>query len=132
MKWIMKNKAAGKRKSLAFRVKVLALWLEKMRHNRYAKTRLVLRAKAILLRVGALGCSLYSFLAVCGLPDSILGETLIPWHLYIFAALGGAGGFAVGLALAVDADTEVYRLMETEWRDAALSGMMPHDRRHIG
>ncbi len=96
------------------------------------KRRLALRAKAILLRVGALGCSLYSFLAVCGLPDSILGETPIPWHLYIFAALGGAGGFAVGLALAVDADTEAYRLMETEWRDAALSGMIPQDRHRVG
>lgn len=132
MKWIMKNKAAGKRKSLAFRVKVLALWLEKMRHNRYAKTRLVLRAKAILLRVGALGCSLYSFLAVCGLPASLLGEVAIPWHLYLFASLGGAAGFAVGLALANDTDTKAYRLMAAEWRDAALSGMMPRGRRHIG
>lgn len=96
------------------------------------KSKLALRAKAILLRLGALSCGLYSFLAVCGLPDSILGETPIPWHLYIFAALGGAGGFAVGMALAVDADTEVYRLMGAEWRDAALSGMMPRDKRHIG
>lgn len=95
------------------------------------KRRLALRAKAILLRVGALGCSLYSFLAVCGLPDSILGETPIPWHLYIFAALGGAGGFAVGLALAVDADAKAYRLAEYEWRDA-LSGMAPRDRHRVG
>lgn len=130
MKWIMKNKAAGKRKSLAFRVKVLALWLEKMRHNRYAKTRLVLQAKAILLRVGALGCSLYSFLAVCGLPASLLGEVATPWHLYLFASLGGAAGFAVGLALANDTDTKAYCLMEAEWRNATYSGLEPRDRRH--
>lgn len=96
------------------------------------KSKLALRAKAILLRLGALSCGLYGFLAACGLPDSILGETPIPWHLYIFAALGGAGGFAVGLALAVDADTEAYRLMETEWRDAVLSGMAPRDRHRVG
>lgn len=100
--------------------------------HKVQKNRFALHAKAILLRVVALGCLLYGFLAVCGLPGSILGEVDIPWHLYIFAALGGAAGFAVLLALAADADTEAYRLMESEWRDAALSGMMPRDRRHIG
>lgn len=132
MKWIMKNKAAGKRKSLAFRVKVLALWLEKMRHNRYAKTRLVLRAKAILLRLGALASGLYSFLAACALAPSLCGDLSAPWHLYLFAALGGAAGFAALIHSANRVDAQVYRLMEAEWRDAALSGMMPRDKRHIG
>lgn len=96
------------------------------------KGRLALRAKAILLRLGALASGLYSFLAACALAPSLCGDLSAPWHLYIFAALGGAGGFAVGLALAVDADTEAYRLMETEWRDAVLSGMAPRDRHRVG
>lgn len=96
------------------------------------KRRLALRAKAILLRVGALGCALYSFLAVCGLAPSLCGEIPIPWHLYLFAALGGAAGFGALLQSANGVDAQVYRLMEAEWRDAALSGMMPRDKRHIG
>lgn len=132
MKRITNAQPAGRRKCLAARAKVLAQRLEALRRNRYTKKRLALRAKAILLRVGARGCSLYSFLAVCGLPASLLGEVTIPWHLYLFASLGGAAGFAVGLALANDTDTKAYRLMAAEWRDAALSGMMPRGRRHIG
>lgn len=95
------------------------------------KRRLALRAKAILLRVGALGCLLYGFLAVCGLSGSIFGEVDIPWHLYLFAALGGAAGFGLLLWLASDADAKAYRLAEYEWRDA-LSGMIPRGRHRAG
>ena len=91
-----------------------------------------LRAKAILLRLGALSCGLYGFLAACALAPSLCGEMSAPWHLYSFAALGGAYGFGALLHRANGVDAQVYRLMEAEWRDAALSGMMPRDRRHVG
>ena len=96
------------------------------------KRRLALRAKAILLRLGALSCGLYGFLAACALAPSLCGEIPIPWHLYLFAALGGAAGFGALLQSANGVDAQVYRLMEAEWRDAALSGMMPRDRHRVG
>lgn len=94
------------------------------------KSKLALRAKAILLRLGALSCGLYGFLCACALAPSLCGELPIPWHLYLFAALGGAAGFGALLQSANGVDAQVYRLMEAEWRDAALSGMVPRDRRH--
>lgn len=96
------------------------------------KSKLALRAKAILLRLGALSCGLYGFLAACALAPSLCGEMPAPWHLYSFAALGGTAGFLMLIGIANHVDAQVYRLMEAEWRDAALSGMMPRDRRHVG
>lgn len=125
----MRNKKISK---LATRAKALALRLEALGRNRYTKTRLTLRAKAILLRLGALSCGLYGFLCACALAPSLCGEMPAPWHLYIFAALGGAAGFAALIHSANRVDAQVYRLMEAEWRDAALSGMVPRDKRHIG
>lgn len=123
---------AGRGTRLAARAKVLALRLEALRRNRYAKKRLALRSKAILLRLGALSCGLYGFLAACALAPSLCGDLPAPWHLYIFAALGGTAGFGALLQSANGVDAQVYRLLAAEWRDAALSGMMPRDRRHIG
>lgn len=96
------------------------------------KGRLALRAKAILLRLGALSCGLYGFLAVCGLDSSLCGDLPAPWHLYLFAALGGASGFLMLIDSANRVDAQIYRLMETEWRELVRSGMMPRDKRHIG
>ncbi len=96
------------------------------------KSKLALRAKAILLRVGALASGLYSFLATCALAPSLCGDIPTPWHLYLFAALGGAAGFAALIHRANSVDAQVYRLMETEWRDAVLSGMAPRDRHRVG
>ena len=123
---------AGRGTRLAARAKVLALRLEALRRNRYAKKRLALRAKAILLRLGALSCGLYGFLAACALAPSLCGDLPAPWHLYLFAALGGATGFGALLQSANGVDARIYRLLAAEWRDAALSGMMPRDRRHVG
>ena len=43
--------------------------------------------------------------------------------------MSSTGGFLLGfgalLQSANGVDAQVYRLMEAEWRDAALSGMMP-------
>ena len=132
MKRITNDQSAGRGKRLAARARILALRLEALCRNRYAKTRLALRAKAILLRLGALSCGLYGFLAACALAPSLCGEMSAPWHLYSFAALGGVSGFLVLISSAHRTDIQVYRLMEAEWRDAALSGMMPRDRRHVG
>lgn len=132
MKQITNGQPAGRRNRLVTRAEALALRLEALRSNRYAQKRLALRAKAILLRLGALSCGLYGFLCACALAPSLCGEMPAPWHLYIFAALGGAAGFGALLHGANGVDAQVYRLMAAEWRDAALSGMMPRDKRHIG
>ena len=132
MKRITNDQSAGRGKRLAARARILALRLEALCRNRYAKKRLALRAKAILLRLGALSCGLYGFLAACALAPSLCGDLPAPWHLYLFAALGGAAGFGALLHRANGVDAQVYRLMEAEWRDAALSGMMPRDWRHVG
>ena len=86
----------------------------------------------LALRLGALSCGLYGFLAACALAPSLCGDLPAPWHLYLFAALGGAYGFGALLHRANGVDARIYRLLAAEWRDAALSGMMPRDRRHVG
>lgn len=132
MKRITNDQSAGRGKRLAARARILALRLEALCRNRYAKTRLALRAKAILLRLGALSCGLYGFLAACALAPSLCGEMSAPWHLYSFAALGGAYGFGALLHRANGVDAQVYRLMEAEWREVVRSGMAPRDWRHVG
>ena len=105
----MRNKKISK---LAARAKILALRLEALRRKRKTKTRLALRAKAILLRLGALSCGMYGFLAACALAPSLCGDLPAPWHLYSFAALGGAYGFGALLHRANGVDAQVYRLMD--------------------